>query len=203
MDQNHIVIIIPGLGDNIRSLRLAGGSFRTHGMEVIVQKMGWYNREEFSPKLLRILHLIDRYSNAGSRVSLIGTSAGGSCAINAYCRRKSRVHRIVNVCGRLSIGPVTGLRSFSRKTKHSIAFRESVLLCEKNISSLSQSDRSRIMTLCSFFDDVVPAETTAIPGATNIVLPVPGHILGIATALTLYSGKIIRFISGEDKPVSD
>ena len=88
--------------------------------------------------------MIDEIVNNADRISLIGTSAGGSAAVNAFMERKSKIHRVINICGRLRVGPTTGFRSFDSKTKSSPAFTESVRLCERGIEQLPLPDRRKL-----------------------------------------------------------
>lgn len=97
-----------------------------YGLEPRVFALNWRNDEDFAPKLTRLLELIDQLAASGNKVSLIGTSAGGSAVLNAFTKRKDVVQRVVNVCGRLRIGPTTGMRSFTRMTATSPAFAQSV-----------------------------------------------------------------------------
>lgn len=143
MSKEHKVIVIPGLGDSqTRPLELMTNHWRRQGLEPIVHAIGWHNSENlFELKLHRLVELIDELVDQGDVVSLVGTSAGGSAALNAFIERKNVVHRIINVCGRLNVGPTTGFRSFESKSKSSPAFAESVKLCETRVESLSSSDR--------------------------------------------------------------
>lgn len=197
MSKEHKVIIIPGLGDSrTRPLELMTNHWKRQGLEPIVHVVGWHDSEDsFELKLHRLVELIDELVGQGDEVSLVGTSAGGSAALNAFIERKNVVHRIINVCGRLSVGPTTGFRSFESKSKSSPAFAESVELCETQEKSLSSSDRQKIMTVRAMFgDELVPPETTIIEGAYNTLVPTPEHMLSIGAALTIFSQPLIAFL---------
>ena len=198
MSKEHKVILIPGLGDQVKPLEWAVKNWPNHGLEPIVHPVGWHDEElSFEPKLGRLVEMIDRFSQKGDTVSLIGTSAGGSAALNAFIERKKVVHRIVNVCGRLRTGPTTGFRSFGAKTASSPAFAESVKLCESREEDLSDADRKKIMTVRAMFgDELVPADTTIMQGAFNTTVPTPEHMLSIISALTIFSKPLIVFLRG-------
>lgn len=86
MDSTHIVIIIPGLGDDTRKLEFATKHFINHGLIPYVYPVGWHKEPyDFQTKLTQLLCLIDNYKSNGSKVSLIGCSAGGSAVLNAFC----------------------------------------------------------------------------------------------------------------------
>ncbi|MEK7141135.1 MAG: hypothetical protein AAB800_01160, partial [Patescibacteria group bacterium] len=171
--------------------------WRWYGLDPVVYSVGWRDGEySFRQKLKRLVAMIDEIVNNADRISLIGTSAGGSAAVNAFMERKSKIHRVINICGRLRVGPTTGFRSFDSKTKSSPAFTESVRLCERGIEQLPLPDRRKIMTVRALFgDELVPPETAIVDGAHNIHVPTGEHMVSIGAALTLYSGPLISFLN--------
>ncbi|OGD08677.1 hypothetical protein A2397_04660 [Candidatus Amesbacteria bacterium RIFOXYB1_FULL_44_23] len=194
MKKEHFVIVVPGLGDGERSMKLLTGHWRKHGLEPVVQLMEWRNGEDFMPKLGRLTRLIDELAERG-KVSLVGTSAGGSAAINAFGERKDKIHRVVNVCGRLRVGTHVGIHGFEARTTSSPAFAQSVRLLEKRENEFNKKDREKIMTIHALFgDELVPKNTTTIEGANNITVPMFEHVLSITAALTVFSGPLIRFL---------
>ena len=196
MQKPHKVILVPGLGDDTRFLNWATKNWQKHGLEPVVHSVGWRDGESsFEPKLKRLISLIDEFVKEGNQVSLVGTSAGGSAVLNAFIQRKDSIHKVVNVCGRLKVGPTSGFRSFQSKTQTSPAFAKSVKLCESEIKSLSKQDLKKIMTVQAMFgDELVPSETTIIHGALNTKVPTPEHMISIATALTIFSKPMIDFL---------
>jgi hypothetical protein len=195
MLQKHIVIIVPGLGDQVKQLKIITAHFRNHGFTLIVHNIGWRNTNgDFAPKLQKLVKRIDDYNRGGAKVSLIGTSAGGSAVMNAFFERKKIVYRVVNVCGRLRTGAITGFRSFASKTKSSTSFAESVKLAEKRTGELTVSDRCRVLTVRPIFDEVVPSDTQILSGATNIRISTIGHVVSIALTLTVFSKQIFEFL---------
>src|SRR3989338_3160596 len=183
----HKVILVPGLGDDTRFLKWATRNWEKYGLEPIVHSVGWRDGENsFETKLNRLLNFIDEFVKQGNQVSLVGTSAGGSAVLNAFIERKDSIHKVINVCGRLKVGPTSGFRPFQSKTQTSPAFAESVKLCENGIKSLDESDLKKIMTVHAMFgDELVPSETTIIKGALNTKVPTAEHIISIASALTI------------------
>ncbi len=195
MDRKHFVIIVPGLGDEIRATKFLTWHFRRNGLEPVVHRVGWQNEEqEFKPKLDRFVRYIDELSKKGT-VSLIGCSAGGSAVLNAFLVRPKAIEKVVTVCARLRTGPTTGWRSFAAKTKSSNAFAQSVKLFESRERELTRSYRKRILTVHAMFgDELVPPETATVEGAYTIKVPTMEHVASIAAALSVFSGEIIRFI---------
>ncbi|MBI5620579.1 hypothetical protein HY949_02270 [Candidatus Gottesmanbacteria bacterium] len=196
MSCKNKVIIIPGLGDETRVLGYITRQWKRYGLDLVVYSVGWHDgKESFPLKLSRFVQMIDELVKNGNKVSLVGTSAGGSAVVNAFIERKSKIHRVINICGRLKVGPTTGYRSFDKKTSSSPAFAESVRLCEKGIKLLTATDRKKIMTVhAKFGDELVPPETTMINGAHNTYIPTMEHVVSISAALTIFSKSLTFFL---------
>lgn len=192
----HYVIFIPGLGDDTQKMVLGTKHWVKYGLEPLVHALGWRDHEsDFQTKLNKLLEVIDNLIVQGNEVSLVGTSAGGSAVLNVFYERKDKIHKVINVCGRLRTGSVTGFRSFKSKTATSPAFAQSIKQCESHESLWSDQDRQKIMTVRPLLgDELVPADTTILNGASNIVIPTGEHMLSIAMALTLFSSSLIKFI---------
>ena len=192
----HKVIIIPGLGDGVRKMEWATRFWKNHGLEPIVYSMEWRNSQQlFDQKLNKLLVLIDQFATQGHDISLVGTSAGGSAALNAFMQRKQVIAHVINVCGRLRVGTHTGIHSFEARTVSSPAFAESVKLCEQGLKTSTPDERKKIMTVRPMFgDEVVPANTVPVEGAQNITIPSGEHVVTIALALTVFAKRIISFI---------
>lgn len=191
----HTVIIIPGLGDGVELMEFATRHWKWVGLYPLVYSVGWRDGERsFTPKLTRLLELIDTLHESGKRVSLVGTSAGGSAAMNAFIERRDAIHRVINVCGRLRVGPTKGLWSFAAKTKSSPAFADSVMMCESHQKTISDKDLKRVMTIRPIFDEIVPTDTVELDGAHNRVIPSMGHVLSIALSMTFFSYQLASFL---------
>lgn len=199
MIKEHHTIFIPGLGDEVNKMIWATNHWRRFGLDPIVHSVGWHDGEKyFQPKLKILVDMIDKYADGGNSVSLVGCSAGGSAALNAFFERREVVYRVINVCGRLRTGPQNGFRSFGARTASSPPFAESVKLFESNENLLTNQDRQKIMTVRALFgDELVPADTTILQGAYNTVVPIPEHVLSIAMALTIFAKPLITFLTKE------
>ena len=189
MPITHSVIIIPGLGDNTTYLNLLKNSWKKYNLDIVVYSMGWQdNTKSFRQKLDGLLKLIDKLHSSGEKISLVGTSAGASAALNAFVERRDIIHKVVNVCGRVRVGPESGFWSFVLRTKKSPSFAESVRAFENKEKLLNKDDKKRIMTIMPLFgDQLVPSSTVPIKGATNKKIYTGEHILSIAIAMTVYS----------------
>lgn len=147
----------------------------------------------FIPKLEQIVQKIDELTAKGCLVSLVGQSAGGSAVINAFIERPDKVVGVVNITGRLRS---PGQPSLEEASSGSPAFADSVRRCESKLPNLTNEQRKRIMTIRPSIDKVVPSESVAVEGATNIVSPVRGHSLGGAYIATMKTSAWMKFLRG-------
>ena len=190
----HKVIIIPGLGDESIHLRVITRYWKKYRIEACVYSVGWCDGEPFTPKLNRLLKLVDGFVKEGHTVSLIGNSAGGSAVLNVFAARKQVIHRVINICGRVRVGNTKGFRSFKNRTRKSVAFAESIKMAEAAEKTFTARDRTKIMTIRPLFDELVPDDTLIIQGATNIQIPMLFHSSGILSALTIFSKSLRAFL---------
>jgi hypothetical protein len=194
MSKEHHVLVVPGLGGENAGFRKIVDPWKKYGFTPHVHDVRWKDGEnEFQPKLERLIAVIDELHSHDGIVSLVGTSAGGSAVLNAFFDRKDKIHRVVNVCGRLRAGQnvYPTLEDASQK---SLAFKNSVTLFENREPQLTDEERNKILTIRALFDEIVPTSTTILQGATNIQIFSVEHILSIAVAMTIYVRPIIEFL---------
>lgn len=183
----HKVIVVPGLGDETNIIKWVVSGWKRYDLEPIIHNIWWKTEpKHFEPKLKRLVNLIDRLSEDGNKISLLGASAGGSAVLNAFLRRKNKIRKVVSVCGRLRRGEEKGLRSFESRTSSSLAFKESVLMFEKDEQTLDKKDRNNIMTVRALFDELVPDNTAVVEGANNKQIKSIEHVFSIWMSLSFY-----------------
>lgn len=186
MGKKHYAIVVPGLGDETWKIRLITNHWKRYGLEPVIHNIWWKSGEKhFEPKLKKLINLIDRLSRSG-RVSLVGASAGGSAVLNAFIRRKDKIGRVVTVCSMLRRGTERGFRSFETRSASSSAFRESLLMLEKEEPKITRGDRKKIMAIRALFDELVPGNTAYVKGATNKQIKSVEHVFSIWMALSFY-----------------
>lgn len=191
----QVVILIPGLGDDTGKLQLVTKHWQQqYNIETIPYLVPWMgNDQSFEQKLERLIEKIDALHENGYKISLLGTSAGGSCVINAYCKRRDKIAKVINVCGRLKKGENV-FPTLDVAARNSLSFKQSVLLCEENLKTLTVQDKTKILTIRSMYDEIVPVSLIPIAGANNIRIFSIEHLLSISLTMTLYSKNIVDFI---------
>lgn len=194
MKKTHHVIIVPGLSGSSPLLEWWMQRWESFGFTIHIFEPHWYHKQEhFQPKLKKLVTLIDALSNKNAYVSLLGISAGGSAIINAFAERKSKIHRVINLCGRLRAGENV-FPSLDIAASRSQSFKESVLLCEQKQKTFSPKDLAKIMTVRPLWDETVPLSSSDLKGATNIQIISIEHMLSICLALTIYKKPLIDFL---------
>ena len=191
MNSRHFVIYVPGLGDHQRHWHnLTLKFWQLFGVRVATYKIYWKDSRPFNQKLDGLLARIDELHDQGYLVSLVGTSAGASAAINAYVRRMQKVHRVVFICGKLQNIDVISPAYFRRNP----SFETSVKMVHSSISILKRSDKAKMLSLQPLADGIVPPNDTKIAGVKNRRIFAVGHIFSIGVAEIFYAPSFLKFI---------
>lgn len=197
MSAEHLVIVVPGLGDHRKAndflIDHSTRRWREHGLDPIIHKVGWHDGGDFDSKLQKLLDLISHEKEKGKKVSLVGTSAGGSAVLNAFSEIPDKISGVVSVASRLRSGG-SGPRSLESRGAASPAFIEAVKRFERQEDKLTDEDRLKVMTMRALIDELVPDETAQMRGAHNVRIPMIEHGLSIYSALTFFSNPIIDFL---------
>lgn len=191
----HHVIYIPGLGDyKPRGQQLVPKYWRLFGVNGHYFAMHWNDKEPFTPKLARLLAVIDALSKNGDRVSLVGTSAGASAVLLAYAARPKKIAGVVCICGKINNPSARDPRYAGNP-----ALKEFLFKLQDALPKLTPDMRKRIMSIRPLSDKEVPPADTIIPGAKGQVIPVSGHVVSIGVALVFYSGVVVGFLKRQVK----
>lgn len=154
----------------------------------------WSEGKSFQKKLQCIVDEVESLTKQFELVSLIGQSAGGSAALNTFAVLRNDVVACVNVTGRLSEG-VGVSPTLTTASKNSPAFYGSVWDFEHRYEpTLSVGDRKRVLTLRPRWDEIVPAQTVLLQGATNMDIPMIEHVLAGMYSMTVDSWVIKNFL---------
>lgn len=187
----HHILYIPGFGDHNSTTQLKIlKKWNKFGVKTHFITINWADNEPFEAKLGRVLEQIDELNKPGNKISLVGVSAGGSMAINAYMTRKDKISGVVFICAKLR-NPEGVNASYFRKNP---AFRKSVFMAGANVDKLTESDKAKMMTIHSFFDGLIPLRDSQIPSVKNQTLPVLFHVPTIFFATTLFKRTTISFL---------
>lgn len=192
MHREHL-ILIPGLGDRISLVEERLKKIFAPDVIIHFYRANWRNGENFDSKLQHFLNFFDGISEKNGTLSLGGISAGGSLVLNSYCERRTKVNKVINICGRLKAGkivfPPLGLAAITSRS-----FYDSVRASGENLEAFTTADTSKFMTFSALFDEQVPRQTSQLEGAQNLIVPRVGHVFSQAYALTRMNREITKFI---------
>lgn len=195
MNKSIDVIYLTGLGDHTpwgqdKLVKL----WRLYGLKVHYFPIGWSDGEVFIRKLQHICVLIDKLSKNGDKVAIVGVSAGGSAAVNAYMERKSKISAVVFICGKLRGYKTVNRRYFDRNP----AFEDALRLSEEHLKALNSEDKAKMLCLKSAHDGLVPARDSVIEGTVIKTIPMIWHLPSIFFAITAGTPTIARFIKSRN-----
>lgn len=206
--QNTTIIYIPGLFDRVGWVealqRRALKSWSKYGGNPEMFTIGWSDEGEFDPRLEELCDRIEQLRAQGRSVALVGASAGASAVVGALARLGTDISASVLICGKIHRPHIIPEVVYDLNE----VFEDALDDVSDDIEQLSPEVLSRMVSLRSFKDGIVPPRDSVIQGAKNVRMPVIGHIAGIGFALLRYGRFVVRFcINGEvnqhNQPVAD
>lgn len=191
MDSKHTVIYVPGLGDhNLSSQQRVLRLWRLYKVEVEIVAMHWLVDESWQTKLDRLLERIDFHATKGRRVSVIGTSAGSTAALQALAARRNEVHRVALICPKFQYPETVHPARYQLNP----AFKESIERTVDILDTLADKDKARVRIFRPIWDNLLPSKESYVPGINRSTMPAFTHVGGIAYALTVGSASIVKFL---------
>jgi hypothetical protein len=187
------VIVCPGLGDDNMFLRWELNSWEDAGLAPQLHIAPWKGDEPYKSKIERLIQEIRQLSSTGGKLALVGISAGGTLAFNAYCQEKESISTLV-----LLAAPIQRSSNWSlltHLTARNRSFRESLSYAEQNVQTLTEDDKKKILIVRGIFDEQVPTSTTYISGVQQVKIPSVEHNLTLTLALTVFKKPLMGFIS--------
>lgn len=174
------LVIIPGLGDRKWLYNLIRPVWAAHGYRVHIFAFGWENDQvNFDEAQDRLNEYIRKLDES---VFLIGASAGGVAALNAFAANPTAIRKVATIATPYSAAHHHQNRYLTR------ALAE----LERNLPNIRKKTE-RVISFHGNRDSVVALETSQPSGLRHISLPMSGHGLIIASASTIFSGRINAF----------
>lgn len=177
-----------GSGKTRKREQLAFNYLAKHGIEATHASIDWHAGESFDDIFARLQGLARQMLIEHDELILIGSSAGGSMAVNIAGLLRSPNLYVISLSGRINEQPIPW---WDKRNLHRMshldskmpcqAFYDSVIYCtHTTVPRLTQQDRSRIVTVRQWADFVVPRATMTIPGSREHRVIGLGHGWGIA-----------------------
>ncbi len=177
-----------GLGDGTpRNVELNFlKKFSLMGYETVHARLDWRTNQSFTDVFDRVSQkLLQPKLQVSSSIVIIGSSAGGSMAINLFSRFQDKPNIFaINLGGRLARGNLAkhdyrtlDFAAHIGKSHQSQLFYDSVAYCEDTaIPSLQASSLDRLRIMIPFADEVVPVQTMKISDVQRTRIPAVGHL---------------------------
>lgn len=145
------------------------------GLQIEHAHVDWYDGGSLDEKLDAVEQKVTEMLTEFSGVAIIGSSAGGSLAINTFYRLRNKNVCAVNERGRLKDGgyPHDDRNSLYHRAhldsnRPSQSFYDSVEMAETLVlPALTPHDKERLLVLTQLTDLVVPLETMRIKEVTQ------------------------------------
>ena len=166
MAENVCYLYINGLGDGYTTPKdkLVSWWWLRKNLTIEHAHVNWYDGESFDEKLSQIETMVDEMLRTSGGVAIIGSSAGGSLALNTLFAMRDKNVCAVVAHGRIKAGdyPKAHRMSLFHRAhldtdKPSQAFFDSVTHCENTtLQAMSSTDKKRVLLLTQLNDMVVP-----------------------------------------------
>lgn len=177
-----------GSGKTRKRERFAIGYLAKRGIQVEHISIDWRSSEPFEKLLARLANTTKAKLKEHGDLVLIGSSAGGSLALNIFKQVNSKNLSVITLCSRLHDAE---LARWDHRTMQKMAyigtpkasqlFVDSVTYCtDKTIPNLTKVDKRHVTIVRQLADDVVPKRTMEIEGIKVCKVIAVGHGWGIA-----------------------
>lgn len=196
-------LYVNGLGDGKTKLqeKLAMWWWVRSGSQLHHAHIDWYSSDLFDKQLDKVIKQANDLLLKYGKVVIIGSSAGGSLALNAFHSLRDKNVIVINAHGRLREGDYTNLNWYSlHKRAHldsnqpSYSFYDSVKYCEQKVlPSLKDEDKCRVLIMTQLTDMVVPIPLMRVEGVKEHRSLVLGHSGGFLAHLIASRDLLMRF----------
>lgn len=197
------ILYINGLGNGSIGAKdkLVMRWWKHAGVEFRHAQVNWYDETSFDDRLAEIVEQADELIAQFGRAAIIGSSAGGSLALNTFYKLRDKNICVINAHGRLRAGNFDDrdFNSLHRRAKldthkPSQSFFDSVTYAENEVlPNLTNDDKERMLVLSQLTDLVVPTELMSIDGVREHRSSTFGHSGGFIAHLLADRDLIINF----------
>jgi hypothetical protein len=203
MNEKTAYLYVNGLGDGSISIkdRMVQWWWQQANLDLRFAEVDWYKHSFDELEKQVITKVEDLFRNFG-RVALIGGSAGGSLALNAFSQISERNVVLVLAHARLASGdyPANSRMSLDQRagigTEHaSVSFVRSVQKAEREVvPNLSEDEKKKILNLTQLTDMVVDTKLMQLDGVKTHRSITFGHSGGYLAHLFADRDLISRFV---------
>lgn len=166
--------------------RLVSLWWRMAGAKMYYTRVNWFDDEGIETKIQRVASQAQGLLKSHGGVIILGSSAGGSLALNVFYQMRNQNICVVCSRARLRVGDYerTDRNSLYQRAhlaarRRSRSFYESVVRVEDEIiPNLTKGDKLRILIQSQLVDNVVPTNLMLIEGVREHRSCTVGHLGG-------------------------
>jgi len=179
------VIFISGVGDRKRWFYdLIVWRWKLFGFHTHAFIFGWDNhRSTFDDQFAKLLQYIDTFSD--DKICLVGVSAGGTAALNAFIARP-HIAKLAMVSS-----------PFQRHTYTHQMLLESIKRANKSFETVDFEQKSKLLTITGHRDQTVPPVLSLLREAERKFVLGFSHGASIVMATLIQTGSLRRFLTRE------
>ncbi len=177
MEQTIPILYINGLGSGSIQIidRLIALWWQMEGTKMYYARVNWYDDEDIETMTQRVLSQAKDLLKTHGGVVILGSSAGGSLALNVFYQLRNQNICVVCSRARLRVGKYeqSDSKSLYRcarigTQKQSKCFYDSVVRVEDEvIPNLTKSDKQRVFIQSQLVDNIVPTNLMSIEGVSE------------------------------------
>jgi pimeloyl-ACP methyl ester carboxylesterase len=176
------LVIVPGLGDDLMIYQVFARRWQKLGYEVHVISFGWAQKDaRLRDKMDAFLARLDALGQ--DELYMIGVSAGGPAAINAFARR-GNVRKVIAVCS-----PLNTMLSLRNPL-----LAESIEQTRQLLLHFNDEQKARILSAFALRDSTVHTTLSRPAGIKTLRIPMVVHPAAIFVALMFYAHRLNVFL---------
>lgn len=199
-----------GGGHTTTKERLVKMWWKQAGIDIQHAHIDWYDGKDLAGKLESVEQKVIEMLTSFGGVAIIGSSAGGSLAVNSFYRLRDKNVCAVSTHGRLKAGDYSDSHRMSLHHRAHLdgknpsqSFFDSVAMAETQVlPKLSAQEKDRLLVLTQLTDMVVPLDLMEVEGVQQHRSIAFGHSGGFLAHLLANRDLIINFaeLLLSDKP---
>ena len=180
----QILVIIPGLGDRKWLYSLVKPIWILLGFKTYIYKYGWNNNKcNDIDTYQNLINFIDGIKS--TKICILGTSAGGTAAINILATRTEKILKVITVCSPYLQVP--------RLDNSHIVWSISKL--QLTLKNMDKPTKNKILAIYSNNDQTVPRQYRSPSNIKSKRIAAIGHNLSIIFSMTILSCYLKRFFT--------
>jgi len=173
------IIIIPGIFKRESFLDKFNDYCLKNNLDAEIFRIEWLEKDMYKLNEEKLIKKIKGYSKKYDKIYLIGTSAGGSVAVNTYSKLNGLVNKVICICAPLKEEGLT----LALGEMISDKFKDSLSSAVRSLESLDKKLRNNILSFIPLYDELVPLRAMRFGGIKSKKIDSREHLLSISKVI--------------------